>query len=40
MFVLVRTVSPVTHERVTLDIVLNETVFFSSLQFELNLTAV
>jgi len=39
-FVRVKTVSPVTHERVTVDTVLNETVFFSALQFELNLAAV
>ena len=40
MFVLVRTVSPVTHEHVTIDIVLNETVFSSALKSELNLIAV
>jgi hypothetical protein len=40
VFVLVRTVSPVTHEHVTVDIVLNETVFSFAVQFELNLTAV
>jgi len=39
VFVLVRTVSPVTHKLVTIDIVLNETVFFPALQFELNLTS-
>jgi hypothetical protein len=35
-----RTVSHVTHEFMTVNVVLNETVFSSALQFELCVTAV